>query len=106
MEQSLRRLRRLEAQAEEGEPLRVSDSEADARKMKQADGGWAPSYKVQISTELKNLIIVGIRVSDQAGDHQELAPCNSGESREAGALKVWRREAGYGPAAFRMAEGT
>ena len=147
MEQSLRQLRRLEAQAEEGAPLRVSDSEPEARKMKQADGGWAPSYNVQISTELKNRIIVGIRVSDQAGDHQELvpavhmvqhlngqkprrmmadngyssrenveemarrrmelvAPWKSEESREAGALKIWRREAEYGPAAFRMAEGT
>src|SRR5215813_887793 len=74
MEQSLSQLRRLEAQAEEGAPLRVSDSEPEARKMKQADGGWAPSYNVQISTELKNRIIVGIRVSDQAGDHQELVP--------------------------------
>jgi transposase len=76
LQQGLRELRRRQAQEgeREGAEIRVSDSEPTARKMKHSDGGWAPSYNVQISTETKNRIIVGIRVSQQANDTHELIP--------------------------------
>lgn len=53
--------------------LRVSESEPEARKMKQPDGGFAPSYNVQISTDHAQGIIVGVGVSQSAGDSTELA---------------------------------
>jgi transposase len=76
LEQALKELGHREAQATEAErdEIRVSDSEPTARKMKHSDGGWAPSYNLQMSTETKNRIIVGIRVSQQANDMQELKP--------------------------------
>jgi hypothetical protein len=54
--------------------LRVSESEPEARHMKQPDGGWAPSYNVQISTETQSRRIVGVRVATAAHDTQEWLP--------------------------------
>ena len=54
-ERALQKLQALEAvtpKKERGD-LRVSDSEAEARRMKHADGSWAPSYNVQITTEVQ-----------------------------------------------------
>ena len=54
------------------EKLRVSISEPEARKMKQSDGGYAPSYNVQITTDQAQGIIVAAGVSQAAGDRKEL----------------------------------
>lgn len=54
------------------EKLRVSESEPEARKMKQPDGGYAPSYNVQITTDQAQGIIVAVGVSQAAGDSKEL----------------------------------
>jgi transposase len=54
--------------------LRVSETEADARNMKQPDGGWAPSYNVQVSTEAQSRMIVAVGVTNAANDTQELLP--------------------------------
>lgn len=56
----------------EREQVRVSESEPDARKMKHGDGGWSPSYNVQIVTEASHQVIVGIGVTDSANDMHEL----------------------------------
>jgi hypothetical protein len=73
---ALKKLQELEAaKAPSQRPeLRVSESEPEARNMKQPDGGWAPSYNVQISTETQSRIIVGVRVTTAANDTQELLP--------------------------------
>ena len=65
-------MREAEQDADKREQVRVSASEADARKMKQPDGGWAPSYNVQVTTEAKSGLVVGIRVSEAANDTGEL----------------------------------
>jgi transposase len=54
--------------------LRVSLSEPEAGKMKQPDGGWGPSYNVQITTEAQSGMIVGVGVTTAANDTQELMP--------------------------------
>ena len=54
--------------------LRVSVSEPEARKMKQPDGGYLPSYNVQISTDQAYGIIVGASLSQSAGDTKQLLP--------------------------------
>jgi transposase len=73
---ALKQLQQLEAgtAASQQAELRVSDSEAEARKMKQPDGGWAPSYNVQVSTEARSRMIVGIGLTTAANDTQELLP--------------------------------
>jgi transposase len=57
---------------EDEKELRVSKSEPEARKMKQADGGYATSYNVQLSTEQSHGIIVAVGLSQSAADYNEL----------------------------------
>jgi transposase len=73
---ALEKLKELEAEAAPSEraQLRVSDSEPEARNMKHPDGGWGPSYNVQVSTEAKGRMIVGIGLTSAANDTQELIP--------------------------------
>lgn len=53
---------------------RVSTSDPEARVMKQAEGGSAPSYNVQISTDAAHCLIVGIDVTQSGADYQQLSP--------------------------------
>jgi transposase len=50
------------------EQARASESDPQARIMKQSDGGYAPSYNVQLSTEASHRIIVGAEVSQSPND--------------------------------------
>lgn len=51
---------------------RASLTEPEARMMKQGDGGYAPSYNVQLSTEASHGCIVGAGVSQSGSDYREL----------------------------------
>ncbi len=53
---------------------RVSEVEPEARNMKHADGGYAPSYNLQLSTDRWRGMIVGIGISQEATDYSELIP--------------------------------
>ncbi len=53
---------------------RVSESDPESRIMKQGNGGYAPSYNVQISTDTEAGIIVGVGVTQTAVDYNELVP--------------------------------
>ena len=53
---------------------RVSVTDPDARVMKQADGGYAPSYNVQITTDAAEQIVVGVGVTQDGNDWGQLAP--------------------------------
>jgi len=70
MKAALKELERREAQArpKRREQVRVSESENEAVNMKHADGGYAPSYNVQVVTEGSHSIVVGIEVSGNAND--------------------------------------
>lgn len=73
---ALAEFEKLRAQKPEVAPdkLRVSLSEPEARKMKHPDGGYAPSYNVQITTDQACGIIVGAGLSQSAGDSKQLLP--------------------------------
>ena len=85
---ALEKLKKLEAKAKPSEQkkLRVSDSEPDAGNMKHPDGGWGPSYNVQVSTEAKSRIIVGVVVSTAANDTHELMPALEEVEKNCGVL--------------------
>ncbi len=51
---------------------RVSESDPEARIMKQPDGGFAPSYNVQICTDAANKIIVAVEATQAGTDYDEL----------------------------------
>jgi len=85
-EQARRRARRerqqrLEQALEELQKLRphkprarVSVSEPEARRMRQADGASAPNYNVQISADAAQSLIVDVKVTQAANDSEQLAP--------------------------------
>jgi transposase len=77
LEQALEQLKALQQThrpAQDKPSLRVSTSDPEARIMKQATGGYAPSYNVQISTEASHKIIVGVGLSQSGNDYAELVP--------------------------------
>jgi transposase len=51
---------------------RASQSDPQARIMKQSNGGYAPSYNVQLSTEASHRIIVGAEVTQSGSDFVHL----------------------------------
>jgi transposase len=75
-EAALQKMKALEAEASPSErvQLRVSDSEAEARNMKHPDGGWGPSYNLQVTTEGKLRAVVDIAATNAANDTQQLLP--------------------------------
>jgi transposase len=72
--EELEKVRALKSSQEEKKEVRVSLSDPESRVMKQSDGGYAPSYNVQISTDAKEKMIVGIGVSQSGSDYEELVP--------------------------------
>lgn len=63
---ALRESRRKEA--------RVSTTDAEARLMKMADGGFRPAYNVQLATDVEGRAIVGVNVTNAGTDTQQMAP--------------------------------
>jgi len=74
LEQALEELEQIQqARAEsERDQVRVSETDPEARVMKQADGGFAPSYNVQICTDAAAGIIVGVDVTQAGNDCDQL----------------------------------
>jgi transposase len=52
--------------------LRASTTDADARTMKMADGGYRPAYNVQFATDTQSQVIVGIEATNVGNDRGEL----------------------------------
>jgi transposase len=73
LEQALEEVQKVrESRRKDKEQARVSQSDPQARIMKQSDGGYAPSYNVQLSTEASHRIIVGTAVSQSPSDTHQL----------------------------------
>jgi len=66
----------LKQQAEQPttQPKKASATDPEARVMRQGDGGFAPSYNVQISTDARQGVIVAYEVSQAQEDSRELQP--------------------------------
>jgi len=77
LEQALEELKKVQAAPEgraDPSQRRASETDPEARPMRQSDGGVAPSHNVQLSTEVANHIIVGASVTQEANDQQQLVP--------------------------------
>jgi len=77
LEQALQELEKLREQkkgAEDKRQARASTSDPQARVMKQSDGGFAPSYNAQISTDGKHGLIVAAEVTQAGNDYHQLVP--------------------------------
>lgn len=54
--------------------LRVSTTDPEARKMKMADGGFRPAYNVQFATTTAGGVVVGVAVTQEGCDNNQLVP--------------------------------
>ena len=77
LESALRELKHIQAvqsDPEKRQKARASTTDPEARIMQQPGGGYAPSYNVQISSDAKADLIVGMGVTQAANDTGELVP--------------------------------
>ena len=98
LEQALEKLKELEAEksARERENLRVSESEAEARKMKFENGAWDLAYNVQVSTEASHKIVVAVGLTMEANDIGQLEEAVKAVASNGGQLpKTVVADAGY-----------
>jgi hypothetical protein len=70
--EELEKVRQSKRGAEEKKEARVSETDPEVRIMKQSDGGYGPNYNIQITTDGKEKVIVGARVSQCGSDYGEL----------------------------------
>jgi len=68
------KLRARKTDEEAKQKARVSETDPEARIMKQADGGFAPSYNVQISSDTTAGLVVGVDVTQAGSDYEQLVP--------------------------------
>jgi transposase len=64
---------RRSAPKNKSEP-RASTTDEDARNMKMADGGYRPAYNVQLKTDEKSGLIVGVDITNRSSDRGQLLP--------------------------------
>lgn len=69
-----RRQKTNKAQVEKQGQPRASTTDADARVMKMADGGFRPAYNCQLASVAQGQIVVGASVSDKGSDRGLLRP--------------------------------
>ncbi len=75
---------------------RVSTTDADARVMKMADGGFRPAYNVQLATTCDEQIIVGMDVVNIGSDMAQLAPMVSQVEQRLGQTPAqWLVDGGF-----------
>jgi transposase len=82
LEAALKNLEELEAINAERYPstrkdassLRSSTTDAEARTMKMANGGYNPAYNVQFSTTVVGGVVVGVGVTNEGVDSNQLEP--------------------------------
>jgi transposase len=87
VEKALKQLRQIQRQCrtqQERERARVSVSEPEARIMKHGDHAYAPSYNVQVSTEARSGVIVGVDLTQKADDSAALDPAMEEVNRNLG----------------------
>lgn len=73
---ALKEFEKLEAEGsvKDKKKTRVSMTDPEARVMKQPDGGFAPSYNVQVNTDAANAVIVAVEVTQAGNDFEQLTP--------------------------------
>ncbi len=89
LEQALEEMQKVEAREPGRKPReqrRVSETDPEARIMKQPGGGYAPSHNVQISTDAAHRLIVGVSVTQSVNDQGQLPPALDEVERNLGRL--------------------
>jgi hypothetical protein len=75
---------------------RASSTDAEARVMKMADGGFRPAYNVQLTTTTDSQIIVGVEVNNCGSDLGQLSPMlDQVEQRYEACPAEWLADGGF-----------
>ena len=76
---------------------RASTTDAEARTMKMADGGFRPAFNVQFAADTKSGAIAGVSVDNNGSDMGKLAPMSDALAKQygkrAGHRRWWLRQA-------------
>ncbi len=70
--QELEKIRESKHGDSDKQSARVSETDPESRIMKHSDGGYNPGYNMQVSTDAKEKIIIGMRLSQSGSDYEEL----------------------------------
>jgi len=85
LQQALEEVKALQKNAlTEPEKVRVSTTDPDARIMKQNNGGFNPSYNVQLTTDARQIVIVSVDVTQAGNDAEQLQPAMQRVQQESG----------------------
>jgi hypothetical protein len=78
---------------------RASTTDADARVMKMADGGFRPGYNVQVTSPAGEQIVVGVEISNNGSDRGLMRPMLERQRKRPGGLpKRHLADGGFGSA--------
>ncbi|MGN6366770.1 MAG: IS1182 family transposase [Phycisphaerae bacterium] len=69
-------------------PSRGSTTDADARRMKMADGGFRPAYNLQVASDTESRAIVAVQATNSGGDALLLEPMRREIERRTGQTPV------------------
>src|SRR6185312_125521 len=72
--EEMKELRKQKKSEAEKREVRVSATDPEERRMKQNEGGFAPSYNVQITTDTAEGLIVDVAATQAGNDFQQLTP--------------------------------
>ncbi len=83
--EEVQKLRAAKMEDKKGYEPKVSTTDPEARIMKTSEGGYAPSYNVQITTDSHAGLIADVRVTQDVNDRYQLLPAMEGVAAR------WRR---------------
>jgi transposase len=72
LQSALGELQKLQQEGKDKQKVRASTTDPEARVMMQADGGFAPSYNVQVNTDSAHGLVVAVDVTQAGNDVQQL----------------------------------
>jgi transposase len=82
----IEKLRAAKMEDKKGYEPRASTTDPEARIMKTSDGGYAPSYNMQITTDTDSVLIANVGVTQDVNDRYQLLPAMEGIQAR------WRRK--------------
>ncbi len=74
LQRARRELEKLEKGKSRSREPRVSRTDPEARIMKKSDGGYGPSYNLQMATDEETQAVVAVEVCNHSSDVQQLVP--------------------------------
>jgi transposase len=80
----LEEIRKSRSKRKKAEEARVSETEPEARIMKDGRGGYGASYNLQTTTETRSGIVVSVGITQQASDKYQLEPAVDRMQQQAG----------------------